>query len=147
MDSTDIIKPLSTVLSSAVNKSQQHRNKFLGPRWVRSKNATSVLCSPSTQVSYVTKTLWPFSVTPKPVIISSDIAPPTLSDEPPSTFDAMSSDVSSTSTLLKRLEVLSSPSRFVVVKMSSKERHKKGGVASIEDEISVIHDEWVFFRS
>ena len=74
--------------------------------------------------------------------------PPTLSDEPTPTFDEMSSDVSSTSTLLKRLEVLSSPSRFVVVQMS-KDRRKKGGVgvgvgvgvASIEDEIAVIHDE------
>ena len=50
----EIIKPLTAVLSSAVNKSQQHpREKILGNAqnqtrglWVRSKNANSVINSP-----------------------------------------------------------------------------------------------------
>ena len=53
MGSIDIIKPLSTALSSAVNKSRQNQEKILGNAenqtggcWVGRKYATSVLCSP-----------------------------------------------------------------------------------------------------
>ena len=50
MGKIDNIKPLSTALGSAVNKSQQHQDNFWGNAenqtqgcWVRSKYATSVL--------------------------------------------------------------------------------------------------------
>ena len=62
MGSIDIIKPMSTLLSRGVNKSQQNqiisseilRKNFGNAEnwtrgcWVRSKHATSVLCSPPT---------------------------------------------------------------------------------------------------
>ena len=61
-----ISRPLSTFLSSAVNKYCQHQEKnFLEmPRikpwgcWVRSKNATSVLCSPSSAENFVPSIKW-----------------------------------------------------------------------------------------
>ena len=55
-----IIKPLSTVLSCASNKSQQQQEKNSWDHqesnpgsWVGSKNATTVLCHPPTQTTRV----------------------------------------------------------------------------------------------
>ena len=52
-----IIKPLSTALRSTVNKNQQHQeNFFVNAKnqtqgcWVRTKYATSVLCSPHSKL-------------------------------------------------------------------------------------------------
>ena len=87
------------------------------------------------------------------VKISHDISlgPPTFGERDDSSFE---SDIP-TLVLMKRLEILSSPSRFVANNdMSSKDRQNcskdrlnlsKRQNRSPEDEIAVIHDGWVEF--
>jgi hypothetical protein len=87
---------------------------------------------------FISTTFSSFFKVQETVNISSDILSPTLNDASSTAIVDMSTDATSTSTLMKRLEVLSSPSRFVVLEMS-KERQKRN-VAATEDEIAVIHD-------
>ena len=83
MGSLDIIKPLPTVLSSAIKEiSATLREKFLGTQghWVRSNKATSVLCSPSPWLKHFLRQKNEFSIPRTTNLLPLDVFGPNWLD-------------------------------------------------------------------